>query len=207
MKNTGMSISKLADLILDTIDPYKAGEGKFTKQWVMEQILVARNHFRKIDSDRSMDQGEDIADDWFTERIAKILRDDVRERFYVDLTNGNVTLRNDMGIRVMPVAGSYNPYIRCPANFISMRPELYFAEGNILWTPINGQIIFPNMAMVPGNGEVVLGVIENGMPDDIEAPIAMPDRFESLVMDKVLQLMGYRPNEDRKNDGKPGDSQ
>lgn len=207
MKNTGMSLSKLADLILDTIDPYKRGEGKFSKQWVMEQVLVARNHFRKIDSDRSIDQREDIADDWFTERVVEILHDDVRERYYIDLPNGNVTLPNDMGIRLMPVAGSYNPYIRCPANFISMRPEISFAEGNILWTPINGQVVFPNMSLPPGSGKVVLSVIENGMPDDILAPINMPDRFEALVADKVLQLMGYRPNEDRKPDGKPGDSQ
>lgn len=202
-----MSIRKMADLILDTIDPYKTGESKYTPQWVREQIIVARNHFRKIDAERSIESGDDIEDDWFTEKEATIQYDADRERFYVTLPNGNVALPSDKGIRVLPYAGSYNPFIRCPANWVSLRPELAFAEGNILWTPISGLIIFPFMQLVPGNGKVILMVIENGVPDDPNAPIPMPDRYEALVMDKVLNDMSKIRGEDRKTDSKPFDAE
>jgi hypothetical protein len=154
-----------------------------------------------------VDAGMDIEDDWFTEREATIVYDPDRERFEAPLVNGNVSLPSDRGIRVLPYAGNYNPFVRCPANWVSLRPELAFAEGNILWTPISGKIIFPFMQLVPGNGKVILMVIENGVPDDPNAPIPMPDRYEALVMDMVLNDMSKIRGEDRKTDSKPFDAE
>jgi hypothetical protein len=203
---SGMTTRKMTDLILDAFGVYKTGELPVGPQWVNEQVLIARNHFRKIDVERSINGNELIEDKWFTERTATIQYDTDREQHYATLENGYVSLPNDMGVRILPYSGSYNPFIRCPRNFTSLRPDLAFAEGNILYTVHQGKVSFPWMRRIPGSGEIILEVIEDGPPDDIDAPLPMPDRFQAMVQDMVVEKMLKMMGEDRKTDSKTGDA-
>jgi hypothetical protein len=196
-----LTMRELRDIILDLIDQYKPSEARFHPSLIERQILIARNFLRKRDADRDAAKNNAIDSDWFSYREYDIEFD--ANGGYVTLPNGVVSLPHDMGVRVIPISGMGNPFVRFPTGWVRNYPELAFAEGNIPWELDRGYVRFPTLTEASLYTKIGINSIEDSTNVGIDDPIAMPSDMQADVQQMVFRALGIAQPEDRRADSKP----
>lgn len=190
-----MRLKVLAETILDMIEPMKVGETSTDIRTVMQAATISVGKYRDQELKRDITAGTQPDRAWFTSKVVDVKWDDVAKVAYIDLPEV-ASMDNDKSIRILPVAGNTNPFVRIPSGFGFARPEILFAEGNIAWIAQRGRVEFPTLH----EGEydkVGLDAILTSVDDDSQ----IPDKYASLVMNEVASMFGKRL-EDTNTDGR-----
>lgn len=137
----------------------------------------------------------------YTSHILEPKWDEDRRVAYVTLPNGRP---NDVsygrGVTAHSVIVGGAEYACSPRDWVVYNQELRYAEGVFLFEIWGDTIRFSNMDRNMMPAKVEIRAIENGSRDP-DQPLSVPERYKSIIMDRVLQRMGFRrdtnPNLDR----------
>lgn len=125
---------------------------------------------------------------------------------YMVLPNGNpIHVRWYRGLVIRPSEGGGAWYVPAPKGWCAGNPEYSYCEGKYVWElRSNGKVVFPNMQQFGMPATVAVDVIEAGVSNP-DAPMKMPGRYVSTVIDMCLERMGF-PRDTKTDFVKEGDS-
>jgi hypothetical protein len=205
MSNKGNSLAMLAELTLAAFygGKIRTAEQSFDSRQVMQWLAQMRDRLlaqKLSNADRDKEQPDDL---WFSVyQQHQMLWDDIAEVVYIDLPKGYVDMTNDAAIRIKPVKGSANPFVRIPGGWMAVSPEMAWLEGNVGWELQPGGVVkFPGLRQAD-MGFVTLYVIEPVAEVDPDKPLNMPSGFVATAQDMVLELMGRSRGEDKNADNR-----
>jgi len=203
--STDNSLAKQAELVLVTFygGKIRTSNQAFESRQVMEWLIQSRDTLldRELKKDGLGKSQPDSV--WFTKYpVVAQQWDDVAEMVYITLPKGHFDMVNDVSIRIKPVKGSGNPFIRVPSGWMSRMPEMAWLEGNIGWE-VEGsdRVNFPGLRRAQ-MGEVTVFVIETAADVDPDAPLTIPAGLLATARDMVLQNMGLSRGEDKNADNR-----
>lgn len=184
----------------------RPSDQKVTEMQAMYHLLQARDFFMDREISRNDRDGNQYDETWFTRYEDQDVKwSESRGMPYVVLPEGYVDTRYDQGVRVLPMQGYQNPFIRVNSGFLNSSPELTFMEGNIPWqvapATSDGQrkVEFPTMPKDEYT-KVMLEVITRSGNPDPDKTLNMPAHYEDICIRHTLELLGYKTQSDETND-------
>lgn len=204
------SLDQLAELVLKRFygGQLRTSDQKVTRAQVRMHLVQARDNLLNQELREELKTGNEPDEAFFTRfENHPILYNEDRDIHYLELPDGYVDLPHDKGIRIGPMKGIKNIFIRIPSGYVNSRREYAWLEGNLGWqlAPAksggNKIIEFPTMQRET-YGVVLLDVITESGNSDPNSPLGMPSRYEELVVKNVLSLLGYNRVSDEANDNR-----
>lgn len=159
-----------------------------SRDYAMFLALTRRNFYMEADI-RKTEKSKMPEDSYYSEyRKLPLQWDADQEVMFVKLPNGlPADVDNGMGIRINPVKGQGGYFVWAYRGWCDVHPEIAWAEGNYVYEFRNDRIVFTNMPK-DAVREVRVEIIETGSLNP-DAPLPMPSRYASLVMNDVVNLL------------------
>lgn len=205
-----MTSGILAEKILKIIygGRVRTSNGQITIRQIELAVNVERDFVVRDFLNSEGSTGKPLEDAMFTRFESQpLVYDQTRRKILLELPYGYMSLPDDKGIRVLPIAGR-NLFRRVPSNYGDMSPELGSLDGvRIPWMVVppvvdgNRRICFPTLNENDANMKLDIDVVIGDSRLLPASQVGIPDGLQSIVESRVLSKYKAYIN-DQSNDGR-----